>query len=321
MNRFHSCAVIVKFLVFAACVGGLSNSTTACLRRYSEAENAARHKEIKARRGMDYMMELESESGESPSDEMLAELRLAAENGDYRAKSDYAVALIRHGDVAPAVEILKAIEAEKPGEYVIASNLGTAYELAGDDQHALEWITTGLRRNPESHDSSEWLHVKILEAKLAMAKDPAWLNSHSILGLDFATADTPTTPKQTVTDLDGHAKTLADVRSALEYQLRERLSLVEFPDAVVANLLFDLGNLLMLDKTSDLAYWVYQAADRYAKGGEPLIHRRLVASRPANWGVGDIWPLLSIGLLGLIIVAAVGFYLRQHFRQYTPLET
>lgn len=35
----------------------------------------------------------------------------------------------------------------------------------------------------QSNYGSEWLHVAILETKLAMAKDPAWLRSHSVLML------------------------------------------------------------------------------------------------------------------------------------------
>jgi len=49
-------------------------------------------------------------------------------------------------------------------------DLGTAYELAGKNEPALRWIREGLRRNPNSHKGTEWLHVKILEAKIEQEK-------------------------------------------------------------------------------------------------------------------------------------------------------
>ncbi|HEY1784514.1 MAG TPA: hypothetical protein VGG30_03160 [Pirellulales bacterium] len=141
------------------------------------------------------------------------------------------------------------------------------------------------------------------------------MKSHSVLGLDFSAGVRPRMPAQTVTDIDGHTKTLVEVRAALEDQLRERLSLVEAPDAVVANLLFDLGNLLMLEHTPDLAYRVYQVADRYALN-VPLIHQRLAASRPASiLSFGETLPLVLVWCLGLGIVGAIGWYLRQFARR------
>ena len=53
-------------------------------------------------------------------------------DADFRLRSDYASALIRRGESGKAVEILESIEKVRPGEYQIAANLGTAYELSGD---------------------------------------------------------------------------------------------------------------------------------------------------------------------------------------------
>src|SRR6185437_11772073 len=101
--------------------------------------------------------------------EMEAALRGSTNFND---RSDYSIALMYLGRSKEAVELLQALENERPGEYFIAANLGTAYELTGNNEEAARWIAEGIRRNPESHEGTEWLHLKILEAKIAQEKDP-----------------------------------------------------------------------------------------------------------------------------------------------------
>jgi hypothetical protein len=55
-----------------------------------------------------------------------------AADSDFKVRNDYAANLIRQGRVQRAIEILESIEKSRPGEYHVASNLGTAYELSGD---------------------------------------------------------------------------------------------------------------------------------------------------------------------------------------------
>ena len=42
-----------------------------------------------------------------------------------------------------------------------------------------------LKRNAQSHYGTEWLHELILEAKIALAYDPTWLQTHTVLRIDF----------------------------------------------------------------------------------------------------------------------------------------
>jgi hypothetical protein len=49
-------------------------------------------------------------------------------------ENDAAVRLVLKGDVPAALEMLKKIEVEHPGLYATAANLGTCYELSGDDE-------------------------------------------------------------------------------------------------------------------------------------------------------------------------------------------
>src|SRR6185503_20994462 len=73
-------------------------------------------------------------------------------SGNFRDRSDLAVTLVYKGETARAIEILKEVEEDKPGEYVVAANLGTAYELHGDLVAARRWIAEAIRRNPYSHE-------------------------------------------------------------------------------------------------------------------------------------------------------------------------
>src|SRR5688500_11183557 len=59
---------------------------------------------------------------------------------DRYVRNDYAVTLLHVGETAEAIRILHALEKEKGGHYITAVNLGTAYELGGDDVQALRWI-------------------------------------------------------------------------------------------------------------------------------------------------------------------------------------
>jgi len=242
--------------------------------------------------------------------------------GDYQAQNDLASALMHMGFAEKAVPILQEIEKTHPGLYRTASNLGTAYELAGDPVHALEWIRQGIERNPASHEGTEWLHIRILETKIAHAKDPDWRPEGSILGLDFGESDALKPPAQMPKGNTGVPLTLPQLESALTYQLHERLQFVHAPDPLVASLLVDLGDAVALNHHNmGLAVSVYQLANTYAWPQNSslnqrdrlsdLTHERRRAAEGANqlpnsfrtspsmWGV---YLGLPVGAFGLIFV-------------------
>ncbi|MBX9792384.1 MAG: hypothetical protein K2Y37_26075 [Pirellulales bacterium] len=201
------------------------------------------------------------------------------ENADYKDRNDYAVVLMSLGEASKAIEILQAIEAERPNEYVTAVNLGTAFELSGDLDRALEWIRIGIERNPDAHRGSEWLHVKILEAEIALRSGPAWLASHSILGLDFGDDFVPVFPSSQVQGNTGQELNWETVESSIEYQLRERISLIPPPNAVVADLLADLACLRALNQSFELAIPIYELALEYEPTRRELVEKRLARAR------------------------------------------
>ena len=146
-----------------------------------------------------------------------------------------AVQKILAGDFDSAIAALTKIEAATPGTYSTAANLGTAYELKGDDANALKWISTGIARNPDSHHQTEWLHVLILEAKLEAAKHP----DHPLVGHLINIPDR--FDRETEITVQGKAYNVFEVYIALVYQLKERLVFVKPKDPFVADLLVSLA--------------------------------------------------------------------------------
>lgn len=176
--------------------------------------------------------------------------------------NDLAVVYIRFGEIKRAIPLLEEVERRFPGAYRTATNLGTAYELDGRNEDALRWIQEGIRRNKDSHEGTEWLHVRILQAKLALAKDPKWLESHRVSGIE---RDPKTGSEQMP---DGIPPKI--VWSALQYQLRERLPFTPQKDLIVGQLLADYAELTH-QITSDLAATMVltRLAMSYTSGNPP----------------------------------------------------
>ena len=194
-------------------------------------------------------------------------------------RNDYAAALMHTGDAAAALDVLLKIEKEKPGLYQTATNLGTAYELSGDNARALQWIREGIRRNPDSHDGTEWLHVLILETKLNLARDPRWLETHSILAMGFGSATVPNQPSRFPRGNDGKPLDAQRTKEAIYTQMHERLQFVKPPEPIVGDILFDYANLLMRTDALENAKAIYELAIKYGAPRSPLAKRRILYIR------------------------------------------
>ncbi len=153
--------------------------------------------------------------------------------------SDYGSVLMYQGKYQEAKHVFWNIEAAKPNLYNTAANLGTICELLGQNDSALVWIQKAIALNPQSHYGSEWIHVKILEAKINAKQDTSYFQTHSIWGLDFGT---DAAPKRIPGDREKYERDLM-------YQLTERMTFIHHADPIMAQLIFDLGNLRTLDRT------------------------------------------------------------------------
>jgi tetratricopeptide (TPR) repeat protein len=199
----------------------------------------------------------------------------ARKRPSFDSLNNLAAVLIRHGRLPEAVSLLQFLERKYPGHYETASNVGTAYELMGRNEDALKWILEGLKRNPEDHNGTEWLHVHILKAKLGRL--PKSAAGRSILNLDFGNDVMPLRPTSLPIGNAGKPLSLVAVSEAVRYQLFERIQFVAAPDAKVAGLLLDWANLELLAGTLDSADLLYDAAIRYgSKEG------RIIAIRKAH---------------------------------------
>lgn len=177
--------------------------------------------------------------------------------------SDKGLLLILLKRYQEAINLYLEIERIKPNRYSTASNIGTAYELMGQNENALRWIQKAVAINPKSHNHSEWIHVKILEAKI---KGEQFYNTSFLLNTDFGPDLLPKS------NLDRGQ--LYKLSNALYYQLNERVSFVKPKEKIVAQLLFDLGNVAFILGNVDDALADYEQAKRYGFSGS-LIQDRI----------------------------------------------
>lgn len=164
---------------------------------------------------------------------------------DFKLLSDYGLYLVKGGKVKEARIIFEALAKAYPSEYSIIANLGTTYELLGENEKALEYIRKGLKLNQNSHGGSEWIHVKILETKIGFNKDKNYMKEHDVLEL---------TPKQEASDA---------IRKQLYIQLKERFPFCKGPDSIMADLFIELGDCYAETVSFEHAKGLYQIADRY----------------------------------------------------------
>lgn len=149
--------------------------------------------------------------------------------------NDLAVAWILTHRKSEAIELLRDLEKRMPGNAIVAANLGTALELDGENEEALTWIRESVRRDPQEHQGSEWVHVRILEAKLALERDPHWLRKNSVVGWREGQRLPP--------DERSQPRKPRELVDAITYQLEERTQFVDSPDPIVADLYLTLGDL------------------------------------------------------------------------------
>jgi tetratricopeptide (TPR) repeat protein len=196
---------------------------------------------------------------------------------------------------------LEALEAKAPGNYSTAANLGTAYELKGDNRKALLWISEGIRRNPESHEGTEWLHELILQAKLKLEKEPDWLNHHHVLELDEAQIASPDY-RLRVGNLN---LPLDKIQIALRHQLTERMLLVKPKDPIVADLLHSYAMVEAHATVVESAIELMALSKEYGASGSMLIDSQLAGFEYAK-SMGEFFFYLFC--TGVIMTFVGGLY-------------
>ena len=159
----------------------------------------------------------------------ITELRNEPDQSSFKTQSDIALNLMKLGYADSALMILEPLIKKHPTEYVINANLGTAYELSGKLELALKYISEGYRLNPSSHLGSEWIHIKILEAKIKDKQQPGWIKNNPIVSVEDL--------HKSVGPSRRHRHRL----NHLQLQIRTRVPFTPTPNKVIANLLRTLA--------------------------------------------------------------------------------
>lgn len=183
--------------------------------------------------------------------------------GFFKSTTDYGLFLVYDKQYEEAESLFRKVATQWPQEYAAAANLGTILEINGKNEEALQWIKRSLEINPTAHQGSEWIHVKILEAKIhpEMA-----LDSKALLEIDFGTEAMPTTKMD--------RRSLKNFQKHLFYQLNERISFIPPQDRQIAALMFELGNATLAAGPPQKAFAIYQLAQTYGCV-DPLLKARL----------------------------------------------
>ena len=169
----------------------------------------------------DYYRSFDKELIQKKLDEAIA--KRGQQEDDFKNESNIALYYMKLGKVKKALSILEPLSAEYPDEYIILANLGTAYELDGQLPIALKNIRKGYAMNPDSHFGSEWIHIKILEAKIAHGNNSNWFRRNPIITVEEILEKNP----------DAHR----GYRNHLAVQIRTRVPFTPAPNPVIANLL------------------------------------------------------------------------------------
>lgn len=182
-------------------------------------------------------------------------IRLWVKNAPQNHKhwSDLAVNFLKVGKVDSAIHILAPLARKHPDEYNITANLGTAYELNGQLDSALKYITKGFELNPKSHLGSEWVHIKILQAKIKNKRSPGWLRRNNIISQNELISRINTSDYFPA----------GVVNSNLFYQIRTRAPFTPAPNQVIKNLLLSLGDFNTNHGTYENALMCYVYAMKF----------------------------------------------------------
>jgi len=218
---------------------------------------------------------------------------------DVQYLTEKGLVLIIKGEYQKAIDLYLDIEKKNPNQYSTASNLGTAYELIGDNKNALKWIERALELNPDSHQKSEWIHVNILKIKLGQFP----MSSNSLILQNFGEEDFP---KTELSDIK-----LEELIDQMYFQLNERMSFVKPKDEIVAQLLFDYGNALLINNHKNEAKEVYERALKYGLNS-PLLLKRLefaseVESEKSSFEkmIRNHWDTALISIISIIMFVFV----------------
>ena len=263
----------MRYLIALFIIINFLNNTSACLNEYGRnlqgrmvytkwftiSEKAKHHNLKKIKKDLSIALE-----------------KLDEDSTFYQEWSNISVYYMKLGKVDTALKILEPLIKKHPNEYKLIANLGTAYELAEQLDSALKYTKLGYQINPKSHHGSEWIHIKILEAKIKHKQHPEKLISNSILSIKLL-KEKMNESKYGFRKLDKQIKN----------QILTRVPFTPAPNKVIQNILFSMGRLHHSDGAYESAFLYYAYAykftdNNYRKNTIKMLLEKLNTQRLQN---------------------------------------
>jgi hypothetical protein len=201
-----------------------------------------------------------------------------SKKADYKYLSDFAWQLARSFKIKEAKLVLEDLYKSYPNEYNIVANLGTVYELSGQNKLALTYIEKAVALDSDSHYGSEWIHINILKQKcnlpisnlnfcelkiMNIYDDKHYTQNQNKVDSSFARYRLLCTSNKLATQLaNKHRDT---VLIHLAYQLHERMYFIKGKDPIMATLVDNFIDLMLHRKDYEYLSPMLKFKEYYSK--------------------------------------------------------
>lgn len=214
----------------------------------------------------------------------------------WRDSSDYAVRVLRYYDKRKGLALFEALYRSHPTEYNIIANLGTACEINGNKEKALELLKKAIAINPRSHHESEWIHIRILEQELAATPD-----YKKIIDLGVGNF-----PEWLIDKTYKFPRDADSLKLQIAFQLHERIGFIAPPNKVIGQLVTDFADIVAKTDSLGAAKEFYQFALSYDSTLKDTVAARIRGVESSQKEVKDTfrWATVvwAIPLLALLMI-------------------
>jgi len=227
-------------------------------------------------------------------------------------EEENAVILMLQGKYDDSIKKLLTLNKLHPKKYSIASNLGTAYELNGENEKALTWITEGINRDSSSHYGTEWLHQLILKLKIKESKNKNFLQTKRAISL----------PLKFILDdnisINNQTHTISDIRKAINYQLKERLVFVKPKDKIVSDLFYTASRIEAQATTAEEGLAYLELAELYGFANPKLLkdkkahYQNIIEHPPLSYYFDLLFDSFD-DIVSFALIVVIGIFLSMLF--------